>query len=54
VTVPAAVPFPPEILQVLEDFCAKRRTGKIEIEVKEGQVMTVKGAETWFDANRKR
>jgi hypothetical protein len=44
--------FPAEILAQLEEFCAQRRTGKIELDILQGQVMVVKGTETFFDAKR--
>lgn len=44
--------FPSEILSQLEAFCAEHRTGKIEIDILHGQVMTVKGTETFFDSKR--
>jgi hypothetical protein len=44
--------FPSEILAQLEAFCAEQRTGKIELDILQGQVMVVKGTETFFDAKR--
>lgn len=44
--------FPREILAQLEAFCAGQRTGKIEIDILHGQVMEVKGIESWFNARR--
>lgn len=44
--------FPVEILAQLEAFCAEQRTGKIEIDIRNGQVMVVKATESLFDTNR--
>jgi hypothetical protein len=44
--------FPAEILVQLEAFCAEQRTGKIEIDIRNGQVMVVKATESLFDTNR--
>lgn len=44
--------FPADLVDQLEEFCTSQRTGRIEIEIRNGQVMVVKATETLFDGNR--
>lgn len=51
-TMAATRAFPPVLVDQLEEFCISQRTGRIEIEIRNGQVMVVKATETLFDGNR--